>query len=103
MNFAFCNRNTNILFDKSLNKTFDAALGKYLNSLRVNAGLSQEYLGELMGKGQSEIAKIESGNKKINVVDFLHWISVLNLDLEDSLKKLKELTAFYFEKTKDVD
>ncbi len=57
-------------------------LAKWLTKLREDKGLSQEALGTQIGKGQSDIAKMESGNKKVLVTDLLKWMKALDVPLE---------------------
>lgn len=57
-------------------------LAKLLQKFREEKGLSQESLGVQIGKGQSDIAKIESGNKRITVVELLYWMKALDISYE---------------------
>ena len=58
-------------------------LGRVLASLREKRGLSQEALGVQLGKGQSNIAKIEGGNKRITVLEMLEWLVALGLSFSE--------------------
>jgi transcriptional regulator with XRE-family HTH domain len=58
------------------------ALAAWLAKLRTEKGLSQESLATQLGKGQSDIAKIESGKKKITVVELLAWLDALDVPIE---------------------
>ena len=64
----------------SKKSNFENDLAKWLNSVREEKGISQEALAIQIGKGQSDIAKIENGSKKVTVSDLLLWVSALGLD-----------------------
>jgi transcriptional regulator with XRE-family HTH domain len=50
-----------------------AALRESLTALRHEAGLTQRGLAELLGVAHSWIAKVESGERRIDVVEF-SWL-----------------------------
>lgn len=51
-----------------------------LKAARVNAGLTQKELGDLMGKSEYTIMNWENGKTKMRLDDFDKWCSILNLD-----------------------
>jgi len=53
------------IFQSALNNNLELKLAKHLQRLREEKGLSQESLGLQLQKGQSDIAKIENGKKRI--------------------------------------
>tara|TARA_R110002020_G_scaffold475962_2_gene714995 strand:+ start:5146 stop:5427 length:282 start_codon:yes stop_codon:yes gene_type:complete len=65
-----------------LNTNIELKLAKHLQQLREEKGLSQESLGLQLQKGQSDIAKIESGKKRITVIDLLNWAQVLGISID---------------------
>lgn len=67
---------------ENLNKNLELKLAKQLQLLREEKGLSQESLGLQLQKGQSDIAKIENGQKKITVIELLNWMKVLDVQKE---------------------
>ena len=65
-----------------LNINLELRLAKHFQRLREEKGLSQESLGLQLQKGQSDIAKIENGKKRITVIELLHWIKALDIQKE---------------------
>lgn len=63
----------------------ESDLGKWLADLRQKRGVSQETLGTMMGKGQSDIAKIESGYRKVTFIEVLQWVNVLGYEKKQVL------------------
>lgn len=46
----------------------------------ARSGITQVQLSEAFGRPQSFIAKVESGERRLDVVEFLHLARLLNLD-----------------------
>ena len=69
----------------------DVDIGNILKEIRIEKGVSQESLARQLNKGQSDIAKIESGQKKITFLDFLSFCMKLGLSMKEttSLIELK--------------
>jgi len=74
-----------------LNKNLELKLAKHLQQLREEKGLSQESLGLQLQKGQSDIAKIENGQKRITVIELLNWAKVLGISVERLNKIITDL------------
>jgi transcriptional regulator with XRE-family HTH domain len=77
-------------------------LGKWLADLRQNKGISQEALAIMLGKGQSDIAKMESGTRKITFFEVLEWVGSLGYNVSEVQKMVvhffpghKEQTSFW--------
>ncbi|WP_300381144.1 helix-turn-helix domain-containing protein [Henriciella sp.] len=78
-------------------------LGKYLRSpahqlliseikaARLQAGLSQQALAKRLGHPQSYIAKIETGERRIDVIEFLLLLNVLEISYTDMLEPIAKL------------
>jgi transcriptional regulator with XRE-family HTH domain len=58
---------------------FEITLANWLLKLREEKGLSQDALAVQLGKGQSDIAKIENGSKRITVFELLSWMIALDI------------------------
>ena len=56
---------------------------------RKNAGLSQEAVAERIGQPQSVVSKIESGVRRLDVVEFMAVMEAMDTDPVDFIKKLK--------------
>jgi transcriptional regulator with XRE-family HTH domain len=52
----------------------------FLRSLREAAGLTQRELGKRMKKPQSWIYNCETGNRRVDLVEFIDWARCCGLD-----------------------
>lgn len=55
---------------------------------RVSANMTQECLAKRLGKPQSFVAKIEGGERSIDVIEFVAIAQLINLDLQETFKAL---------------
>jgi transcriptional regulator with XRE-family HTH domain len=60
---------------------------------RKKAGLTQHDLAERLGKPQSFVAKYESGERRIDVVEFVAITQAIGVDPVRILKSLLKRTA----------
>lgn len=51
-----------------------------LAAARVDAGLTQEELGKRLGVDQTYVSKYESGRRRLDVIEFLRIVAVLEVD-----------------------
>ncbi|MCJ8289997.1 MAG: helix-turn-helix transcriptional regulator [Crocinitomicaceae bacterium] len=58
---------------------FESEVGTWLASCRQSKGLSQEALGTMIGKGQSDIAKVELGKRRVSLVEVIEWMDALSI------------------------
>lgn len=63
-------------------KSYEHELAGWLTRLREEKGVSQEALGVQLGKGQSDIAKIENGSRRVGVIEMLSWMCALDIPFE---------------------
>lgn len=61
-----------------------------LKKARHNAGLDQKAVAKLLGKTQSYISKIESGQRKIDVIQLQKFAKFYNKEINYFLKQLCE-------------
>jgi transcriptional regulator with XRE-family HTH domain len=61
---------------------YENTLAKWLLQLREEKGISQEALGVQLGKGQSDIAKIENGSKRVTVLEMIAWMAALDIPFD---------------------
>lgn len=78
---------------KSIYSAGSKLLLGYLREAREAAGLKQAELGKLLGKTQSTIAKIEKGERRLDVVEFLEVADALGIDPHAILKKVRRELA----------
>jgi len=55
-------------------------LQQHLIAARLAAGLTQRGFAEKLGKHQSYVSKVESGARRLDVVEFIGWMRALELD-----------------------
>jgi transcriptional regulator with XRE-family HTH domain len=56
-----------------------------LRNARKRRNLSQQQLGEKLGKEQTFISKVETCERRIDVIEAARWCAALDLRLEDVL------------------
>jgi transcriptional regulator with XRE-family HTH domain len=61
---------------------FDKRLGALLAKLREEKGLSQEALAVQIQYDQSQVSRIESGDRHVSVVYVLRWAEALGYEFE---------------------
>lgn len=64
-----------------------AAFRKMLRATRVRLGMSQEELGKKLGRHQPFIARIETGQRRLDVVEFVHFMRAMGVSPNTFLKK----------------
>lgn len=74
-------------------------LAKWLLHIREEKGISQEALSVQLGKGQSDIAKMENGSKRISVLELIAWTAALNVPVERIQEILVVLYSSYSNKS----
>ncbi|MCA1300677.1 helix-turn-helix domain-containing protein [Stappia indica] len=76
---------------KTLGSERHKALIRLLIEAREKAGLTQTELAEKIGEYQSFVARLESGQRRIDVVEFLELAEVLGFDECELLKSVMEI------------
>jgi len=64
--------------NKTLRTPAHRKLVQELRKARREAGLSQQQVAELLGVPQSYVAKIELGERRIDVIEFLKLVEVMD-------------------------
>lgn len=75
---------------KTLTTNRHAALIKMLIEARERAGLTQTEYAKQLGEYQSYVARLESGQRRVDVVEFLEFGRVLQFDPVAEIRKLGE-------------
>ena len=65
-------------------------LRSYLRALREGAGLTQRDLGGRLGKPQSWVHNCETGNRRVDVSEFIAWAAACGLDAQDAFRRFLE-------------
>jgi len=76
---------------KTLTTKRHKALIELVIGFREKAGLTQTELASKLGEYQSFIARLESGQRRLDVIEFLRLAKILGFDEVDTLKKLKRI------------
>jgi hypothetical protein len=76
---------------KTLTTKRHKALIEFLMELREKAGLTQTELASKLGEYQSFIARLESGQRRLDVIEFLRLAKILGFDEAEVLKNLKRI------------
>lgn len=66
---------------KTLHSPEQEAFVALLRELRASAGVTQEQLAERLGRPQSFVSKVESGERRIDLVELHRYCAALGLDL----------------------
>ncbi|WP_080757178.1 helix-turn-helix transcriptional regulator [Edwardsiella piscicida] len=62
---------------------------KSLKARRIALKITQTQLAEALGKPQSFVSKIESGERRLDIIEFVHIARQLSLDLNEVLEKIR--------------
>lgn len=76
---------------KTLGSTRHKALIDFLIDAREQAGMTQTELAEKLGEYQSFVARLESGQRRVDVVEFLELSEILGFDAASSIRKFKNI------------
>jgi transcriptional regulator with XRE-family HTH domain len=52
----------------------------FLIEIRRAAGLTQQQLGDVLGKPQSYVSKIERRERRIDVIEFTTWVRATDIE-----------------------
>ncbi|WP_145515484.1 helix-turn-helix domain-containing protein [Yersinia aleksiciae] len=61
---------------------------KTLRQARIEQGISQQRLAKALNRPQSFVAKVENGERRLDVVEFVHIARLLGLRVEEVLGKI---------------
>ena len=68
---------------KTLGTSRHRALIAFLTQKRKDAGLSQSELAKALGEYQSFVARMESGQRRVDVVEFENLARILKFDVHE--------------------
>ena len=63
-------------------------LCRLLQEARLKAGMTQQHVAKCLNRPQSYVSKYESGERRLDVVEFLRAVKVLRVKPEHLLNKL---------------
>ncbi|RVH04379.1 helix-turn-helix domain-containing protein [Sinorhizobium meliloti] len=73
---------------KTLGSGAHAALVALITEKRKAAGLTQDDVAMALGEHQSFVARLESGQRRIDVIEYLTVAQVIGFDPAEALKQL---------------
>ena len=65
-------------------------LTQLMREMRVAAGLTQAACSEALGKPQSYVSKIESGNQRIDLIQLREYCSACGVSLTTFVKRFEQ-------------
>ena len=77
---------------KTLGSARHKLLVDFIVSRRGAAGLTQTQLAEKLGEYQSFVARLESGQRRIDVIEFLDLASKLGFDPAKAIRQIGRMT-----------
>jgi transcriptional regulator with XRE-family HTH domain len=75
---------------KSLGSARHKALIELLIAKREAAGMTQTQLADKLGEYQSFVARLESGQRRVDVVEFLELAAILDFDAPKAIVQLSK-------------
>jgi len=76
-----------------MSRTLDSprheALREFLADRRKRAGLTQAQVAAKLGRYQSFVATVESGQRRIDVVELLDFADAIGFDAREAIRTLK--------------
>lgn len=77
---------------KAQQNIFYRKLPSFLRQMRENKGLTQRELGKTINKPQSYVYNCETGNRRVDITEFVLWSKACGVDPKTAFAKmLKEL------------
>ncbi|WP_346081778.1 helix-turn-helix transcriptional regulator [Gibbsiella dentisursi] len=61
---------------------------KALREARIEKGVTQESLAQVLDRPQSFIAKVENGERRLDIVEFVHLARLLSIDPTSIIGKI---------------
>jgi transcriptional regulator with XRE-family HTH domain len=79
--------------EKSLYTIQQQKLQELLREIRVEAGLRQVQLAEMLGEPQSFVSKYETGERRLDILEIRAICNVVGITLEEFARRLEETLA----------
>lgn len=65
-------------------------LGQHIREMRLAAGMTQITLAAALGKPQSYVAKIEAGERRLDVFEFIDIVQAIGGNLHEEIERLRK-------------
>jgi len=76
---------------KFVSEARHVALVSYIVQRRKDAGLTQQQVADALGQYQSFVARLESGQRRIDVVELLDLARILKFDPVKALREIEKI------------
>lgn len=73
---------------KSIHHPAYKTLQQQLAAARTAAGLTQASLATKLSRPQSFVSKVEAGDRRLDVVEYVQWMRAVNMDPDVIIKAL---------------
>ncbi len=73
---------------KQLRTTRHRRVMAALVDVRTKAGVTQRELARRMGRAHSYVSRIEKGDRRLDVPEFIQWCEVLSADPMDVMRRI---------------
>ena len=73
--------------DKTIYTNEHKHIVQQLKKARIEAGLDQKEVAKLLGRSQSYVSKIESGQRRIDIIQLKEFARIYKKDLDYFIKK----------------
>jgi transcriptional regulator with XRE-family HTH domain len=77
---------------RTLDSRRHEALRAFLVERRVEAGLRQVDLAKRLGRSQSYVTHIETGQKHVALLELIEWAEAIGFDPEEAIERISKLT-----------
>jgi len=67
------------------------SIPSFLRRLREDAGLTQRELGQRLKKGHAHIYKCETGNRRVDIGEWIDWCAACGVDPKSTLDEVIKL------------
>jgi transcriptional regulator with XRE-family HTH domain len=61
-------------------------MGQLMREIRENAGMLQEDVSRAMGKSQSFMSRVESGQRRVDVIELQRFCRVVGIKMTDFVR-----------------
>lgn len=78
---------------RSLRTPGHQALMQVLVETRKSKGVTQQELADRLQRPQSYVAKIETGERRLDVVEFVEWFQALKADPKAAVSAISEVLS----------
>ena len=76
---------------KSQHNMMYRVLPPFLREMRERAGLTQRAIGEILNKPHSYIYNCETGNRRVDITEFIAWSKACGVNPNTAFSKLLRL------------